>query len=48
MATGRQRPRAVTTCGGGAIILAMLIVNGAGLCVTDGIPEVGDRIFSGF
>lgn len=30
------------------IIVALLVVNGAGLCVTYGIPEVGDRIFSGF
>ncbi|WP_040494853.1 hypothetical protein [Ilumatobacter nonamiensis] len=26
------------------LIAAMLIVNGAGLCVTYGIPEVGDRV----
>ncbi len=26
------------------IVLSMLIVNGVGICVTYGIPEVGDRL----
>ena len=30
----------------GAIVAALVIVNGVGLCVTYGIPEVGDRISS--
>lgn len=28
------------------LVAAMLIVNGAGLCVTYGLPEVGDRVSS--
>lgn len=28
----------------GGIIAALLTVNGVGLCVTYGIPEVGDRV----
>jgi hypothetical protein len=28
----------------GGIVAALVIVNGVGLCVTYGIPEVGDRV----
>lgn len=30
------------------LVLAMLVVNAAGICVTYGIPEVGDRVTSLF
>jgi len=38
-----QRRRAWIVVG---LIAAMVIVNGAGLCVTYGLPEVGDRVSS--
>lgn len=38
-----RRRRAVIVIG---LIAAMVIVNGVGLCVTYGIPEVGDRVSS--
>jgi len=40
---GRHRRRAVVITG---LVAAMVIVNAVGLCVTYGIPEVGDRIAS--
>ncbi len=41
-AGGPHRRRRAWVIGG--IVAAMVIVNGFGLCVTYGIPEVGDRI----
>ncbi|MGA9279499.1 hypothetical protein [Ilumatobacter sp.] len=38
-----RRRRAVIVAG---LVVAMVIVNGVGLCVTYGIPEVGDRVAS--
>jgi len=39
---GGQRRRRAWIVGG--LVASMVIVNGFGLCVTYGIPEVGDRI----
>lgn len=45
MATiGRHRRRRALIVGG--LVAALVIVNGVGLCVTYGVPEVGDRVFS--
>jgi hypothetical protein len=41
-AVGTHRRRRALIVGG--IVAALVIVNGFGLCVTYGIPEVGDRI----
>ena len=43
-ATASGRRRRVWVVGG--LVLAMLTVNGFGLCVTYGLPEVGDRLVS--
>ena len=40
--SGRHRRRRAWIVGG--LVAAMVIVNGFGLCVTYGMPEVGDRI----
>ena len=41
---GQHRRRRAWIVGG--IVAALVIVNGVGLCVTYGIPEVGDRVVS--
>ena len=43
-AGGRHRGRRSLVVGG--LVAALVIVNGVGLCVTYGIPEVGDRVVS--
>ncbi|MFK7917120.1 MAG: hypothetical protein AB8G14_03500 [Ilumatobacter sp.] len=43
--SGPRGRRSVVVAG---LVLAMLVVNAAGLCVTYGIPEVGDRVSSLF
>ena len=41
--SGGGRHRAWIVVG---VVAALVIVNGFGLCVTYGIPEVGDRVVS--
>lgn len=41
VASGQRRRRAWIV---GGLVAAMVTVNGFGLCVTYGIPEVGDRV----
>ena len=43
--SGPRRRRTVVVA---TLVLAMLLVNAAGICVTYGIPEVGDRVTSFF
>ena len=43
-AGGRHRRRRTLIVG--CIVAALIAVNGVGLCVTYGVPEVGDRIVS--
>jgi len=43
-APGRHRRRRTLIVAG--LVAALVIVNGVGLCVTYGIPEVGDRVVS--
>jgi hypothetical protein len=41
---GSDRHRVSRSLVVGVIVASMLIVNGVGICVTYGIPEVGDRL----